>query len=174
MTTKETADAAILSHAGYSLLREDSTDATFLDSLDRDSLHEDGVRFLAIKLSAADGVKWALQCARELQPAEKVNSQRETLESADKWVQAPSDTTRWDAKDTADRLKAEPPASLIAMAVYMSGGSLTPPGSPPSEPPPLLAQKMVMAAVQVAVLSDDLQHLKERYQRALAMGRKLG
>jgi hypothetical protein len=58
------------------------------------------------------------------------------------------------------------------MAVYMSGGSLTPPGSPPADPPPLTAQKMVMGAVQTSIFSDDLQHLKERYQRALAMGKK--
>jgi hypothetical protein len=174
MTTKEIADAANLTPGGYSLLRDDSTDTTYLDSLEHDSLHEDAVRFLAMKLSAADGIKWALQCARELQPADKRDRQRETLESADKWVQAPSDTTRWDAKNTSERLKSEAPANLIAMAVYMSGGSLTPPGSPPADPPPLVAQKMVMAAVQASIFSEDLQHLKERYQRALAMGKKIG
>jgi hypothetical protein len=173
MTTKEIADAANLSHGGYALLREDSTDATFLDSLERESLHDDGIRFLAMKLPVADGIKWALQCARELLLAEKRDRQKETLEAADKWLQAPSDTTRWDAKNTSDRLKAEAPANVIAMAVYLSGGSVAPPGSPSAEPPPLLAQKMVSASVQVSVLSDDLQHLKERNQRALVMGRKL-
>jgi hypothetical protein len=174
MTTKEIADAANLSPGGYSLLREDSTDSTFLDSLDRDGLHEDGIRFLSTKLPIADGVKWALQCARELQPAAKRDAQRETLEAAEKWVQAPSDTTRWDAKNTSDRLKAEPPASIIAMAVYLSGGSVAPPGSPPADPPPLLAQKMVLISIQVSLFSDDVQHLKERNQRALAMCRKMG
>src|SRR5690349_21339816 len=137
MTTKEIANAANLSPAGYSLLREDSTDTTFLDNLERDSLNEDAVRFLAMKLSPADGIKWALQCARELQPAEKLDRQRETLDAADKWVQAPSDTTRWDTKNTSERVKAEAPANLVALAVYMSGGSITPPGSPSTEPPPL-------------------------------------
>jgi hypothetical protein len=173
MTTKEIADAANLSTGGYSLLREDSTDATLLDSLERDSLHDDAVRFLAMKLSPADGIKWALQCARELQPAERRDRQKETLEAADKWAAAPSDTTRWDTKNTSDRVKAESPASVIAMAVYMSGGSLAPPGSPTADPPPLVAQKLVMAAVQISVYSDDMQHLKDRYQRALVMGRKL-
>ena len=173
MTTKETADNANLTLAAHSLLRDDSTDNGFLASLEQQSLYEDAIRFLAAKMPVADGVKWALECSQQLVPADKRESMRETLDASDQWVKAPSDGTRWGAKDTADRTSAEAPANLIALAVYFSGGSIASPGSPEVQPPPFLAQKMIAAGIQSAVMAEDMQHLKDRQQRALSMGKKL-
>ena len=61
--------------------------------------------------------------------------------------------------------------SLLAMAVFLSGGSVASPGAPETPPPQYAAQKLIAGSVQVAVVSYEPQKAKERYQRALAKGK---
>ena len=50
------------------------------------------MRFLAHKLSAEAGVKWALACFRELESPEQKARKNESKEAAEDWTLAPSDT----------------------------------------------------------------------------------
>jgi hypothetical protein len=106
-------------------------------------------------------------------PGKEKEEKDEPLEAADQWIKAPGDPTRWAAKEAADKAKKSGPSKLTAMAVFMSGGSMTPAGAPVTPPPQYLAQKMIAASVLVAVVSHEPQKSKERYKKALALGKKL-
>jgi hypothetical protein len=200
MTVKELSETAGVSGAAQALVKEDSTPSTYLDSLEKQELYQDAIRFLAYKLPIDAGIKWSSACVKELrapagkdqptgkdQPAVKnppagkdpaaakdqKEEKDEPLEAADQWIKAPGDPTRWAAKEAADNAKKSGPSKLTAMAVFMSGGSMTPAGAPVTPPPQYLAQKMIASSVLVAVVSHNPQKSTERYKKALALGKKL-
>jgi hypothetical protein len=173
MTVKEISDTAGLTEAAHALVKEDSTPSSYLETLEKQELFQDAIRFLAHKLPADAGVKWASACIKDLQSPESKQQKDEPLEAADKWVNAPGDPTRWAAKDAADKAKNPGPSNLVAMAVFMSGGSMSPPGSPETPPPQYAAQKMIAGCVLVVVVSHEPQKANERYKKALALGKAL-
>jgi len=173
MTAKEISEIAGLSDGARALVQEDSTPSSYLDSLEKQELFQDAIRFLAHKLPTDAGVKWAGKCVRELRAPDTKDQKDEPLEAADQWTKAPGDPTRWAAKEAADKAKTTGPSNLVAMAVFLSGGSVSPPGGPEIPPPEYSAQKMIAGSVLVAVVSYEPQKAKERYQQALKMGKEL-
>lgn len=172
MTVKEMSETAGVSGAAQALVKEDSTPSAYLDSLQQAELYPDAVRFLAFKLPTDAGIKWASACIRELSSPESKQEKDPPLDASDNWVKAQGDNTRWAAKDAADKSEKGGSSKLLAMAVWMSGGSLSPPGNPETPPPPFTAQKMIAGSVQVTVLSHEPQKAKERYQQALKMEKR--
>ena len=172
MTTREIADVANLTDSARGLIQEDSTPRSFVDQLEEQALYEDALRFLAHKLPIDAGIKWAVASVRDLQAPDQKDRKNDPLEAAEAWIKAPGDPARWTAKDAADKARETSTASLIALAVFFSGGSITAPEAPEVHPPPYAAQKMVAGSIQVAVLTHEPQHAVERYRRALLLGRK--
>ena len=170
MTVKELSETADLSDAARALVREDSTPSSYLDTLEKQELFQDAIRFLAYKLPTDAGIKWASACVKDLRAPDN-KEKDEPLEASDQWVKAPGDPTRWAAKNAADNVKKAGPSKLLAMAVFLSGGSVASPGAPETPPPQYAAQKLIAGSVQVAVVSYEPQKAKERYQRALAKGK---
>jgi hypothetical protein len=173
MTVKEMSDSAGVSPAASALVQDGSTPASYLDSLEKQELYQDAIRFLAQKLPTDVGVKWASSCIKELSSPESKKEKDEPLEAADQWVKAQGDPTRYAAKDAADKAKNPGPSKLVAMAVFMSGGSMAPPGTPQAPPPPNVAQKMVAGAILIVVVSHEPQKATDRYKQALKMGKAL-
>jgi hypothetical protein len=170
MTVKEISETADLSDAARALVREDSTESNYLDSLEKQELFQDAIRFMAFKLPTDAGIKWATACLKELRSPES-KEKDEPWDASDQWVKAPGDPTRRAAKKAADNVKKAGPSKLLAMAVFLSGGSVASEGAPETPPPQFAAQKLIAGSVQVAVVSYEPKKAKERYQRALTIGK---
>jgi hypothetical protein len=171
MTTKEIAAQANLTVGAQELVRDDLTPSQFLETLERATLFEDAVNFLAHKLSPESGVKWALECIRDLQAPEKKDAKNPSLDACDAWVKAPGDPTRWAARESADQARDTGPADVLALGVFFSGGSITPPGSPETHPPPGCGQRFIGASVHLTVVLHQPEHADERHKRVLMLGR---
>ena len=173
MTVKELSETASLSGTALELVREESTPSSYLEDLEKKELYQDAIRFLAFKLPTDAGIKWASSCLKELRNPQDKDKKDEPLDAADQWVKAPGDPTRWAAKEASDKTSKNGPSNLLAMAVFMSGGSLSPPGAPMTPPPKYAAQKLIAGTVLVVVVSFELQKAAERYKRALKLGKAL-
>jgi hypothetical protein len=173
MTVQEISQTAGVSDAAKALIQPESTPPTYLDALEKQEMYLDAIRFLAYKLSTDAGVKWAIACARELQAPDR-KEKDDALEAADRWSKAPSDPVRRAAKDAADNSTQRGPGKMIAYAVFFSGGSVAAPQAPETPPPPYSAQKFIAGSVQVAVVSHEPSKAKERYKKALALGKLAG
>jgi hypothetical protein len=173
MTVKEIGEVSNLSQDALDLVHEDSTPSSYVDSLEKQELFQDAIRFQVHKMSTDVGVKWAAACVREMQSPDRKQEKDEPLDASDRWIKAPCDTTRWDAKEAADKAKTTGASNLLAMAVFLSGGSVSPPGGPETAPPPYSAQKMIAGSIIVAVVCHEPEKANERYKRALAMGKAL-
>jgi len=115
-------------------------------------LYQDAISFQVHKMATDAGIRWAAECVREFQSPERKKGKDEPLEAADRWGCNRRTTRRGGkANDAASRSKNGGPSDLVALAVFFSGGSITPPGAPETTPPPYTAQKMIAGSIVVAV-----------------------
>ena len=170
--TAEIAKNADLSGEAHTLLREEMTPAQYLDTLEQKALYLDAVRFLAHKLAVNAAIRWGHTCVKELAPPNPDPRSEPAMSATARWLQLPGDSSRRQARAAADQSGVGTAAGCLAMAVTMSGGSITPPGAPEIVPPPYSANKLVAASVLVAVLSYRPEKSAERYKQALTIGRK--
>ena len=129
MTAKELSETADLSGAARALVKDESTPGGYLEELEKQELYPDAVRFLAFKLKVDAAIKWASTCIKELRSPEGQKEKDEALEAADAWIKTPTDETRFAAKDAGGKA-TKGDSKLLAMAVFMSGGSLVAPTRP--------------------------------------------
>ena len=171
-TTAEIAKTAEVSGEAQALLREDTTSAQYLDALEKQNLFQDAVRFLASKLAVNVAIRWGHTVVKELAPPEPDPRAEPAMTAVARWLAAPEDTARRAARDAADQSGVDSAAGCLAMAVGLSGGSITPPGAPEVMPPPYSGNRLVAVSIMVAVLSYAPEKAAERYRKALAIGRK--
>jgi len=172
MTTREVSDIAGLTFGARSLVKGEFSPSAYLGALEESALFEDAIRFRAHELPLRSAVAWAAACVRDLRAAGVVPDSK-SLEAAENWLKVPDDSTRWAARDAADKSGMSVPDDCVAMAVFFSGGSMSPPGAPEAPPPPQASQQFSAAAVRLAVLSVTPEKSKEPYRRALEISRKL-
>ncbi len=169
MTTKEIGKDAGLSAAAQSLANDEQTPAEYVEALEKQELYRDAVEFHAHSVDPQAAVEWAHKCVRELDPPDQKPESAESFSAVEKWLLAPADPLRWGAKDAAEKAQMSSPADLVAMGVFLSGGSLTPAGSPEVPPPKYSSQKLAAGAVLVAVVAHTPEKAKERYRKALEL-----
>lgn len=116
----------------------------------------DALRFLVCCLPPRE-VVWlgclATQNARERVPLTEENAA--ALGAAEQWVYHPEEEHRHAARVASERGDSGSPASLTALAVYYTGGSIGPENGPEVPPPPGLAARLVESALIVACTDDD-------------------
>jgi hypothetical protein len=173
LTTTEILAAANVSEEAKAIFTPDLGPSKFVRLLESDNLFKDAVQFLAHGLPIEIAVKWACACSRELLSPDRLERAKESLDSVEAWLKTPDDNNRWSARGAADKSGLSSPVDLIAMAVFFSGASITPPDTPATPPPPYLANKMVGGAIQLAVLSQKPEQAVERYRTSLRISREL-
>jgi hypothetical protein len=133
--------------------------SAFCASLLDEGLKADAARFLAHALPRFDAVQWAVEVARDLAPADRLEpDERAALKAASLWLQDPSDERRRAAFAAAEAcLDSANPFALCAIAIFFSGGSIAPIDCEPIQPPREAAGRFVAAAVlAAAVRSGDM------------------
>ena len=93
--------------------------------------------------------------------------------AAERWVSAPNDENRWAAKKAADNDKPKTASTLLAMAAFFAGPSMSPPNVQAVPPPDHMTSEMVANAVTIAGVVKEPEKAKEKYgvfmQKALAL-----
>ncbi|HEX4771857.1 MAG TPA: hypothetical protein VH351_13550 [Bryobacteraceae bacterium] len=171
MTTVEIADLAKMSAPAKELARDDLSPSRYVEVLEKQKLFRDAVLFLAYGLPAPLSIRWGCRCCREFLTERQIEEAKVSLEAAETWTESPSDELRWAARDAAEKDGVKTPADLLAMAIFFSGGSVTPPNTPETPPPPYVTQKMTAGSIQVSVLTNTPEKADERYKKALQISR---
>lgn len=171
-TTPEIVKNAGLSGQAQEQLRDGITPAQYIDTLEKQELYRDAVGFLAHKMAVPVAIRWAHTCVKELAPPEPDRRAEPAMTATERWLQTPDDTARRNARQASDQSGVDTAAGCLAMAIALSGGSITPPGAPEVIPPPYSANKLAAMSIVIAVLSYTPEKSAERYRKALAIGRK--
>lgn len=117
--------------------------------------HTDAIRFIAHALTPRDGVWWACQCARQSMGEETTAEETAAISAAELWVTELSDETRRAAFVAANAAGIGTAAGSAALAVFYTGGSLTPPDAPPVTPAEFAAAPLVAGSVILATIHPD-------------------
>lgn len=110
---------------------------------------EAAVTFLAAALPRHEGIAWA---ARVLERAgtDLDEPERVALERALAWAQAPGEAARRAAQVAGEAADEDAPERMLALAVFLSGGSISLPGLPLVDPPVGVSARLAAAAIVMA------------------------
>jgi hypothetical protein len=162
-----------LSAEAKQLLPEQNQLLPYLDLLMGKSLFEDGIRLLAHTLPKRAAVGWACQCVRSTAGADPESPAVAALRSAEQWVTDPCEKNRRAAYAAGEKANLGTVAGCVALAAFMSGGSLGPADLPCIAPDPLLTAQMVVNAVLLAGVLSEPARAPERYHQFLTQGIRL-
>ncbi|MGI4732249.1 MAG: DUF6931 family protein [Janthinobacterium lividum] len=149
-------DAAVSVRAGYDDLRAAGTLA-------------EAVEYLSHALPRAEAVAWAAALiAEEAARIDLPFRNRQALDSALRWLDAPSDANRRSARAAADLAPRVSPERYLGLAVFYSGGSMAAADAPAVPPPDHACARFAVGAIeQAAYRSPPADRL---FLRALALG----
>ena len=145
----------------------------FVAALQAGEHHVEALKFLAHLLPRREAVWWAWMCARKEGGESVPPVEREALEATERWIGEPTDEHRRAAMRAAEAATFGTPAGCAARAVFLSGGSLAPPGVAETPPSRFAAAKAVFGSLVFSAVSSDPESAPQRYRRFLAYGLEL-
>lgn len=151
-------------------LQPDIQSPAFVTALVQATCYLDVMRFFAYGLPKREAIWWSYLCATDTTP--QTNKEDfAALVAVKKWVYTPNEDNRRETKPLAKTLNYKTAASWSAMAVFWSGGSLTPAGKPEVLPSEQLTAHAVAGAVLLAAVEKNPEQASEKYllflQRAI-------
>lgn len=152
-----------LEQAARDCLAADPEPVLFLQSLIKQQLYPDAVRFLARALPKREAVWWACLSARSVMGEKPASSFLQALEAAEAWVYKPTEPHRRQAHLAAQQAVFENAAAWAAMAVFWSEGSIAPEDAPVVPPADNLTAKAVAGAVMLAAVQDQPEKANDKY-----------
>lgn len=158
-----------LSDSGKTAL--DGQDKTlFLNHLIENQDYPDALNFLAHGLPQRETIWWGYLCAEQMaSQSSSKQMEMEVLTLVKTWVYRPEDSARRKLELFPEKLQFKTPASWVALAVFWSGGSITPIGQPVVEASEYLYAKAVVGAIMLAAVVIP-EKMAEHYQQFLKMG----
>ena len=144
----------------------------FINMLSQKILFVDAIRYLAIALPRREAIWWACATHRTLGPAQLDDiKEQDAWRIVEEWVYNPTEDTRNQAYAIAESLGYQTPGAYGAMAVFWSGGSVSPPESSQVIPPgPGLAGTAVGASILMTCAKGEPKGAVERHAEALKIG----
>lgn len=172
VTTPLAVDAAEhcpLEDEARALLQPGMTVRAFVEALVEQGLLSQAIAFLAAAMPKRETVWWGCQVCGD-DPGSLPADQRTSLEAARQWVADPSEENRRAAETAANSGGLTTAASCVAMAAFLSGGSLAPPGVAEVPPADHLTAHTVTCAMKLLVASEDPEKAGEHEQQFLDLG----
>ena len=150
----------------------DMSTLDLIEALTKQQLFVDAIRYLALALPKRESIWWTIAVNKKVSPQniDDIKEQK-AWKLVEEWVYDPTENNRAGAYALAEALEFETPGSYAAMAVYWSGGSLTPAESGQIVPPgPGLSGTAVGASVLMTCAQGEPQTIGIRHQYALKIG----
>lgn len=152
------------------LLRPEHGPRAFVGVLTEQNQHPDAVRFIAHALPKREAIWWAWVCARRASGESPAPQIAAALAATEKWVTQPTDDNRRAAMRAAEAATFATPAGCTALAVFLSGGSLGPPDTPPVPPGELMTAKAVAGAVIASAVHSEPEKAPDKFRAFVAQG----
>lgn len=152
-----------LEKTAQNCLAADPEPVSFLQTLIKQQLYPDAVRFLARALPKREAVWWACLSARSVMGEQPEPSFLQALETAEAWVYKPTEPHRRQANVAAQQAAFEHAAAWAAMAAFWSEGSIAPEEAPIVPPADNLTAKAVAGAVMLAAVQNQPEKANDKY-----------
>jgi hypothetical protein len=162
-----------LEEEALALLQKGDSLRQYLDRLIAAAQYPAAFGLLAGTLPLREAIWWACRCIRQAgdPPA---GPPTEALAVAERWVVDPTEENRRAAQAAAQAVGGTHPAYCAALAVFLSGGSLAPPGLPVVPPEAGLAARAVNGAALMALVFEKPETAPARAQSYRDLGLAVG
>ena len=137
------------------LLREGMNPQDYLAALIENKKYVDAIHFMAHALPMREGIWWGCLCLQHACGDSLNSPDRAAATTAVRWVMQPTEENRTAAKAPADAAPPPSVAGALAMAAFLTGGSILPPHLPLTPPAPFAAAKSVALAVTLASIKTE-------------------
>lgn len=139
-----------LSDAARQVLDGRLTLDQFHAELCQQRLYADAIHLTAHHLLKPESIWWGCLCLWQAYRPQPPAPEEAALQAVVRWLQEPTEAHRRAADTASQSAGLDTPAGTLAMAVFCSGGSLTPAGLPPVHPKPDQTARLVALAVLLA------------------------
>ncbi len=132
----------------------------------------DAVGFLSASLPHREAVWWACRCAREALGADlpgDANAEA-ALRAAEAWAVSPGDVNRRKAMPAAEAAGFGHPAGCVALAAFLSGGSIVPPTLKEVPPPDHVCARAVVGSILLAASKAEPRAMAPTLRKFLDLG----
>jgi uncharacterized protein DUF6931 len=151
--------------------RDGALSGDYVSALIGAQQYENAARVLVNVLPMRAAIRWVSECLGGAggSPAATANP----IAAVSAWLADPSDEKRRAAFSAGDRAGFATPEGSLALAVFLSEGSLAPPDTPAVAPPPGAAQKALLGALQLAAVRTDPQSAPRKWKFFADAGRRV-
>lgn len=164
----EVADCTKLSEAATKLLGQHNG-ADFLAALDGERLYADGIRFAAAALPKPHGLWWGCLCTWHAYRPTVPPKEHAALQAVVAWLQQPTDEHRRAAEKASTVAGIDNPGGGLALATFLSGGSMSLPNLPAVEPEPRVFARTLATAVLLASMVAEPARAPARQRQFIAL-----
>ncbi len=147
------------------LLRPEHDERAFVRALLDAEQQPAAVRYMSFALPTREAIWWAWSCARRTLAPDAPAPVIDALAATERWIAQPSEDNRRPLLALADAAGAGTPAGAAALAVFFSGGSITPPNVQPVPPPVGAAAQAIAGSVTLAAVSPPPDKAPERFRQ---------
>lgn len=151
-----------VSTEGESVLEnKDPSSLDFLKSLVQIKAYKDIVNFVVFSLSLNQSLGWSYDCLRTLSSPEEETIGLDTLIPS--WLQKPTNVTRESIRQKSETINYANPWGLLGMAVYWSGGNISPEGKPEVLISEQVIRSLIANSIIFAALRGDATFIEQRF-----------
>lgn len=154
-----------LSDEGRSLCGDGLSPRQYFDRLREAGQLADARRFLAYVLGRRRALRWAYACA-----AEVLGSDAPLLAEVKRFLDDPTDERRTELRDRGLAEPPESPAGYLALAAFLSGGTLSLPGLPFVPPAGSITARLVSVSVYMSSIESGAELYRQRLEAFLELG----
>ena len=145
------------------------SDLAIFQRLEKGGYYAKAIKFLAYGLPKREAIWWAYLASEALEKDNDDPIAQETLTLIETWVREPQEAKRRHAGKLAQALEYYTPSSWTAMAIFWSGGSITPENRPTVEASDEMCAEAVSNAIVISGQKLSTHHA-ENYSRFLRQG----
>jgi len=153
-----------------SLLKPGVSLSDFMQTLLHQHALRDVIRVISQSLPPREAVYWATLCVRDVIGEKPKPEDAHAVKAAEQWLFKPDEPNRQLNHQIAEKLEHATASAWVSMAIFWSGGSITPPGEAKVEPPEGLYGKAVTGAVLLASAHEDPKQNQNLQQRFIKRG----
>lgn len=150
------------------LIENSLSSLDFLEGLIMAKCHVDAIEFLAHGLPNYLGLEWAYMCINN--HGEFDLKQGALLKRIREWLDEPDETIRRIIGAKGEEMGFDNPLGWLALAVFLSGGSITPEEAPETLPPQNVRAHMTSGTIILLVAQDDPKNIAQNFITFLDIG----
>lgn len=168
-TALQTASYLKLGEEQLQLASDDQTPQQFLDLLKQEGQIENALRLQAHLLPKREAIWWSCLCLQSVYGGQVPALESHSLEAAQNWAIEPTEEKRREAELAAEDAELNGAAASVAMAAFLSEGSMTPEEFEEVEPDDRMSGQLLTGALLLVASYGEPLQADERKQTFLEL-----